>query len=101
MAVQVCGNENYISIKVSKENNVVAHGWKMNEVKDIVAIIHKQNDLQNGDAGMFFLNGKLIIKRYEKRLDSVLLTEPEAEPIIVPLRDLIVVGKVIESRISF
>lgn len=64
------------------------------DARQVVVLAYEQNSLNNGEAGLFKLNGKHILKRYYKENGVTTLSEPNKEPIIVNETDeFIILGK--------
>jgi repressor LexA len=83
------------------EDNMSSIGMKVNDL----AFIHKQNDLQNGQVGLFVLNDKPCIYRIFKENNYVMLKSDNTvyNPIILTKKDfkiVTIIGRVVSVKFS-
>lgn len=66
-------------------------------------LVRKQPALEEGQIGVFMIEGDATIKTYHQQGNIAILTpeNPEYKPIVIPLKSLIIVGEVIEAKIKF
>lgn len=98
----------YISYRPSEEYFALrVHGDSMKNAgifNGSVVVCHKQSDAENGEVVVAMLNGEQTVKRFKQIGDSIFLMpeNPDFEPIVVaPKDELLILGKVVEVRVTF
>ena len=96
-ADDVRGGE-YFFLRVKGDSMI---GARLHE-GDLV-LVRKQPDIEEGQIGVFMIEGEATIKTYHRQGNIAILTpeNPECKPVIVPLKSLVIIGEVIEARIKF
>jgi len=66
-------------------------------------LVRKQPVLENGKIGVVLIGEEATIKRFYKQGDLAILKpeNPAYEPIVVPLRDVVIIGEIVEAKIKF
>lgn len=96
-ADDVQGGE-YFFLRV-KGNSMI--GARIHE-GDLV-LVRKQPALEEGQIGVFMIEGEATIKTFHRQGNIAILTpeNPEYKPVIVPLKNLVIIGEVVEAKIKF
>jgi len=66
-------------------------------------LVRKQPFLENGRIGVILIGEEATIKRFYKQENLAILKpeNPAYEPIVVPLRDIVIMGEIVEAKIKF
>jgi repressor LexA len=94
---EVRGGE-YFFLRVKGDSMI---GARIHE-GDLV-LVRKQPALEEGQIGVFMIEGEATIKTYHQQGNIAILTPENSEykPVIVPLKNLVIVGEVVEAKIKF
>lgn len=98
----------YVNYRPKEEYFAVrVHGNSMKNcgiIDNSIVIVHKQETAENGEIVVAMLNREQTIKRFKRVNNEVILLVPENpdfEPLVVTKQDeLIILGKVVEFRVS-
>lgn len=95
--------ENCIQMPVKKPIGYLAEReYTADEVKKVEVLANKQSELEDGEIGLFQLNGEILLKSYMYVDGKVTLLEPNQNPIEVKQSDNFeIIGKALKYHISF
>lgn len=98
----------YISYRPKEEYFALrVHGDSMKGIgifDKSVVVCHKQENAENGEIVVAMLNGEQTVKRFKMVSNNILLMpeNPNYDPIIITEQDdLLILGKVVEVRVTF
>ena len=68
-----------------------------------LVLVRKQPVLEEGQIGVFMIDREATIKTFHRQGNIAILTpeNPEYKPVIVPLKNLVIIGEVVEAKIKF